>query len=189
MVAHNHGQLWNASQISSSLGVSAPTVRRYLDLLCDTFVVRQLTSYHPNVKKRLVKSPKVYLRDSGLVHALLRIDSKEALLGTPYAGASYEGWVIEQIRAMIDSSWSIHFYRTSAGAEVDVVLLHPGRPPVAVEVKLTRQPKLSRGLRLSMNDMGCRRGFVVCPIEEPYPLSGNITATPITALEKLVGSD
>ncbi len=133
MLAHSHGQLWNGSQIASSLGVAAPTVRRYLDILQDTFMVRQLQPYHANLKKRLVKRPKVYLRDSGLLHALLGIMDFDALSGHPLVGASWEGWAIEQVLAIIPSHWHTYFYRTARGAEIDLLLfpqLH--QPPIAI---------------------------------------------------------
>lgn len=188
MLAHSHGQLWNASKIAGSLGVAAPTVRRYLDILHDTFVIRQLQPYHPNLRKRLVKSPKVYLRDSGLLYSLLGIRDMESLLGSPYAGPSWEGWVIEQIRASVPPAVSLHFYRTSAGAEVDVVLVPPGKPPVAVEIKFTARPRVSKGFRISMEDLRCRRGFMVCPVGERYPLSGDVTVLPVEAISELAAS-
>jgi predicted AAA+ superfamily ATPase len=118
MLAHFHGQLWNASKIAASLGVSAPTAKHYLDTLQDTFMVRSLPPFAANVKKRLVKSPKVYLRDSGLLHALLRVGTIDNLLGHPIAGASWEGWVIEQALAGIEGRSGAYFYRTAAGAEI-----------------------------------------------------------------------
>ena len=179
MMAHSHGQLWNASKIASSLGVSAPTVRRYLDTLQDTFMVRQLQPFHPNIKKRLVKSPKVYLRDSGLLHALLRIPDVETFLGTPHVGLSFEGWVIEQIRALCPPTWPMYFYRTNAGAEIDLVLLPPGKPPVGIEIKYTKTPALSKGFKQAFTDLGCRKGFIVCPVEERFPLTKNVDAVPV----------
>ncbi|KFZ44540.1 ATPase, partial [Smithella sp. D17] len=117
MLAHSHGQLWNASKIAGSLGISAPTVRRYLDILESTFIVRQLQPYHNNTKKRLIKSPKVYIRDSGLNHALLRIKTLDDLTGHPSVGASWEGFVIEQIVSLLPENSQYYFYRSNAGAE------------------------------------------------------------------------
>lgn len=186
MLAHSHGQLWNASKIASSLGVSAPAVRRYLDILHDTFIVRQLQPYHPNIKKRLVKSPKMYLRDSGLLHTLLRIPSEEALLGTPHAGSSFEGWIVEQIWALLPASWSLYFYRTSAGAEMDLVLLPPDKSPVGVEIKFSKAPAMSKGFRQAYSDLGCRRGYVVCPVKERFPLAKHVDAIPVQNLSQIV---
>ncbi|MCD4727838.1 MAG: ATP-binding protein, partial [Pirellulales bacterium] len=118
MIAHCHGQLWNASKIASSLGIVAGTVKNYLDLLTDLFLLRQLPPLFANVKKRLVKSPKVYVRDSGLLHTLLGIQNREDIYGHPKAGASWEGWALEQILAIVPRDWDRAFYRTSAGAEI-----------------------------------------------------------------------
>lgn len=133
MLAHSNGQLWNASKIAGSLGVSAPAVRHYLDLLEDTFMVRQLQPYHANLKKRQTKSPKAYVRDSGLLHAILGLETMDAILGHPSAGSSFEGWVIEQVVSVLPASWHPFFYRTTAGAEIDLVLAGPdGSPAVAL---------------------------------------------------------
>ncbi len=188
MVSHCHGQLWNANKLAGSMGVSAPAVRRYLDLLHDTFVLRQLTPYHVNTKKRLVKSPKVYVRDSGLLHSLLRIEHKETLLGSPHAGASWEGWVVEQVLSSLPSSWPTYFYRTSAGAEIDLVILPPGQPPVAIEIKLSLAPKLTRGFHTAFSDLGCEQGFVIYPGQERYPMGKNVHAVPAKAIPELVQS-
>lgn len=123
MLAHLHGQLWNASQIAGSLGLTPPTMRHYLDILADTFMVRSLQPYHVNLGKRLIKSPKIYLRDSGLLHALLGIETADDLYGHPVVGASWEGFVIEQLIGYIgDPSVEPAFYRTVAGAEIDLIL-------------------------------------------------------------------
>jgi predicted AAA+ superfamily ATPase len=158
-------------------------VRHYLDLLEDTFMVRQLRPYAPKVGKRLVKSPKVYLRDSGMLHALLRAGSLEELLGHPAVGASWEGWVIEQILALAPSSWSPCFYRTSAGAEIDLVLSRgAGRAVLAIEVKYSARPTVSRGFYQALNDLEGARGIVVCPCRERYPMAHNVTALPVAEL-------
>jgi len=188
MVSHCHGQLWNANKLAGSMGVSAPAVRRYLDLLNDTFVLRQLTPYHANTKKRLVKSPKVYVRDSGLLHSLLRIEHEETLIGSPHAGASWEGWVVEQVLSLLPSSWPTYFYRTSAGAEIDLVLIPPGQAPVAIEIKLSLAPKLTRGFNTAFSDLGCEQGFVIYPGQEQYPVGKNRRAIPAQAIPELVQS-
>jgi len=122
MLAHAHGQTWNASTLAGALGITGKTARHYLDILSETFVVRQLQPYHSNLGKRLVKSPKVYLRDSGLLHALLHIESLEDLLGHPILGASWEGWVVEQIIGALPRGCESFYYRSHAGAEVDLVV-------------------------------------------------------------------
>lgn len=185
MLAHVHGQRWNASAIAQSMGVSPPTGRHYLDILSDTFMIRQLSPYAANVGKRLVKSPKVYLRDSGLLHALLGIDTMEALLGNPIAGASWEGWAVEQVLTLMRAPYTPYYYRTQAGAEIDLVVAHPSAPPVAVEAKLSLSPKLSRGFYEAFSDLGCDRGYVVYPGQERYPLGKGVEALPVHQLRTI----
>lgn len=189
MVAHHHGNLWNASAIANALGVSSPTVNRYLDILCDTFIVRQLAPFSANLKKRLVKSPKVYIRDSGLLHALLGIRSHEELQGHPIAGASWEGMVIEQIFAILPAGTEPFFYRTSAGAEVDLLLVPKSGTPLPVEIKHSLSPKISKGFRSVMDDLGCTRGVIVYPGEEAYPLASNVMALPLAMVDQLWSGD
>jgi predicted AAA+ superfamily ATPase len=188
MIAHSHGQLWNAVKIASSLGVSAPTVRRYLDILQDTFMLRQLQPYHPNVKKRLVKSSKVYLRDSGLLHGLLRLETFDDLLGHPIVGASWEGFVLEQIAASLPQASSLYFYRTSAGAEIDAVVERGGRkPPLAMEIKYSSDPSPSRGFWSALEDLKGAEAFVVCPTREKFPIGKQVFAVPIEELPRILG--
>jgi uncharacterized protein len=186
MATHHHGNLWNASAIANALGVSSPAVSRYLDILCDTFIVRQLAPFSANLKKRLVKSPKIYVRDSGLLHALLGIHNHEQLQGHPVVGASWEGMVIEQILAILPAGFEPFFYRTSAGAEVDLLLVPRSGSPIAVEIKHTLSPKVSNGLHSVMEDLKCDRGFIVYPGNEAYKMTSRITALPVTMLKELV---
>ncbi len=186
MLAHFHGQLWNASKIANSLGVSVTTVKNYLDLMTSTFMVRQLPPFFINIKKRLVKSPKIYLRDSGLLHTLLRIQDQESLLGNPCAGASWEGWVIEQIQNLIPRTWRMFFYRTSAGAEIDLVLQpSASRPLIAIEIKRTLSPKPTRGFLSAIADLEKVQSFFIYPGSEYYPLRTDIKALPVTQLERI----
>lgn len=186
MVAHSHGQLWNASKIAASLGVSSPTIRKYLDLLVDTFMVRQLLPYSPNLKKRLVKSPKIYLRDSGLLHVLLGISSYDTLLGHPSAGVSFEGTMIERIIAMLPSHWTTSFYRTSAGAEIDLVLQPSQKTaPIAVEIKHALAPQPTKGFWNALDDIKPKRSYVVYPGRELYPLAENVIALPMSELYRI----
>jgi predicted AAA+ superfamily ATPase len=186
MMAHCHGQLWNASKIAGSLGIDAKTARRYLDVLEDTFIARQLAPLHANLKKRLVKSPKVYLRDAGLLHALLGIQSHEQLLGHPAAGASWEGWCMEQVLAVVPSNAAASFYRTSAGAEIDLVLQPPGAgSPIAVETKFSLDPRPTKGFWSALNDLQPVRSFVLYPGTEFYPLAENAWALPISQISRL----
>lgn len=186
MLAHSHGQLWNASQIANSMGISAPTVRNYLDILGDTFIVRQLQSYYLNIKKRLRKSPKVYIRDSGLLHTLLRIGSIENLQGHPSVGRSWEGFVIEQILGIIPKGWQAFFYRTGAGAEIDLLLINGKNEPIAIEIKYSASPTTSRGFWNAFNDLSCKKGFIVYPGEESYPLGKNVYTLPIKNIIKIL---
>lgn len=186
MLAHVHGQLWNANRISDSLGVSAPTVRGYLDILEDTFMIRQLQPYHFNIKKRLIKSAKIYIRDSGLLHALLRIRSFDDLQGNPYLGSSWEGFVIEQVFGIIPVTWQAFFYRTGAGAEIDLLLFDGKNQPIAVEIKYSASPRVERGFRQAYEDLRCKKGFVIYPGKESYPMGNNISALPVRDLLQIV---
>ena len=189
MLAHSHGQLWNASKIAGSLGVTQPTANHYLDVLEDTFIARQLRPYHANLKKRLVKTPKVYLRDSGLLHALLQIQDLEDLLGHPSTGASWEGWVIEQILALAPDTWRPWFYRTSGGAEIDLLLERPGRQgPLAFEIKRSSAPKPSKGFWSALRDLEGAEGHVICPCDEAYPLGEGVFTLPVTGLPEFMAT-
>jgi uncharacterized protein len=185
MIAHSHGQLWNASKIAGSLGISAPTVMSYLDILEETFIVRQLRPYYSNSKKRLIKSPKVYIRDSGLLHALLTISTLDDLHGHPSLGSSWEGFVVEQILKILPERWQAYFYRTGAGAEIDLVLFDGKHKPVAVEIKYSVSPKLERGFWNAYEDLSCKKGFVLYPGEESYPLGRNVATLPAKKLAEI----
>lgn len=177
MLAHEQGGLLNASRLAASLGVSGPTVTGYIDLLVDLLLVRRLRPFHANVRKRLVKSPKVYVRDSGLVHALLGIEDHNALAGHPVAGASWEGFVIENLLAAVPPGTAASFYRTQAGAEVDLVLELPGRGrPWAIEIKLGLTPRPGRGFHNARGDIEPERSFIVYSGDDRYPLSAEVEA-------------
>jgi len=186
MISHYHGQLWNASQIAKSLGLSAPTIRNYLDILTDTFIVRQLFPYHINIKKRLTKSQKVYIRDSGLLHAMLRIESFEDLQDHPVVGSSWEGFVIEQIAGLLPEGTPIYFYRTLARAEIDLVILGKKNKIFAFEIKYSLSPKIEKGFSIGFEDLACPKGFIVYPGEEYYPLKKNVFALPIKMLPQII---
>jgi predicted AAA+ superfamily ATPase len=190
MLAHCQGQLWNASKIAGSLGVDAKTARRYLDVLDDTFMVRQLQPLHTNLKKRLVKSPKVCLRDTGLLHALFGIQTYEQLLGHPVAGASWEGWCIEQVLSIVRPNTAASFYRTSAGAEIDLVLQPPaGEPPLAIEAKFSLDPRPTKGFWSALGDLRPARSFIVYPGTEFYPLGENVWALPAGQMARFAEAD
>jgi len=185
MLAHQHGSLWNASQIAKSMGLSAPTITKYLDILTDSFIVRQLLPYRTNLKKRLVKSPKVYIRDNGLLHALLNLDSYELLSSHPVFGSSWEGFVIEQLIVQLPENTEFFFYRSNAGAEIDFVYKDSQNQMVAVEIKLSLSPKPERGFWNAFDDLNCSRGFVIYPGKDSYPLSDKVITLPFANLEKI----
>lgn len=185
MLAHLHGQVWNASEVARSMGVTAPTANHYLAILEDTFLARRLQPYHANLKKRLVKSPKIYFRDSGVLHALLGIVAFDQLLGHPALGASWEGFAIEQLINLTPSTWRTYFFRTAAGAEVDMLAVPPGKSPIPVEVKASRAPVLSKGFREAFSDLGCTYGFVVYAGDDIIPLTPQVEAIPITQLHRV----
>ncbi len=175
MLAHQQGGLLNASQLARGLGVSGKTVAHYLDLMVDLLLVRRLPPRLANVGKRLVRSPKVYVRDSGLLHGLLGLADKEALLGHPVAGASWEGMAIENYR-VAGGRAEASFYRTSGGAEVDLVLTWPDGREWAIEIKRSLAPKLERGFRSALADIEPERSFVVYPGDERYRLGVDVEA-------------
>jgi len=184
MLAHLHGQMWNASRLASGFGVSAPTVQHYLDILEATYMVRRLQPLHANLSKRLVKSPKIYLRDSGLLHALLGLRSLEDLAGHPVVGASWEGWVLEQIAQLLPSPWQLSFYRTAAGAELDIVA-ERGNKKIGFEIKFSSAPTLTKGFWSAVDDLALERVYVIAPVETGYPLGQNVDVIPAIELNKL----
>jgi predicted AAA+ superfamily ATPase len=186
MLAHSNGQLWNGNKIAGSLGVSAPTVRHYLDILEDTFVVRRLQPYYANVKKRLIKSPKIYIRDSGLLHTLLRIGNLDDLQGHPALGSTWEGFVIEQILSLLPNYREVYFYRTNAGAEIDLVIFDKKNKPIAIEIKYSMSPAVSRGFWNACEDLTCKKGFIIYPGNEIYPVGKNVFAMPVRELAKIL---
>ena len=177
MLAHEQGSLLNVAQLARSLAVSGKTLTSYVDLVVDLFLIRRLASWHANVSKRLVKSPKVYVRDSGLLHQLLGIRNMEGLLGHPKLGASWEGFVIENILAHLPEGARASFYRSPSGAEIDLVVDLPDRQrPWAVEIKRGRVPRLERGFHHAREDVKPERCLVVCGTDEPFSLGNGIEA-------------
>jgi hypothetical protein len=178
MCAHLQGQPFNASQLGLALGgVAHTTVGRYLDLMVDALMLRRLEPWHANVGKRLVKSPKVYVRDSGLLHALLGITSVDDLAGHPVAGFSWEGFIIEQLIARLPPLAAHGCYRTAAGAELDLVVEDGGKR-VGYEIKLSAAPRPSRGFWNACEDLGVSRAYVIAPVREGYPLAENVEVIP-----------
>ncbi len=186
MLAHNQGGLLNTAQFSRNLGVDVKTINGYLDLLVDLMLVRRLPPWHANICKRLVKSPKVYVRDSGLVHALLAIHDKESLLAHPVVGQSWECFVIENLLAAGMGQVRGFFYRTGGGAEIDLLLLWPDGGLWAVEVKRSLSPKLERGFYAACDDLKPAKKFVVYPGVERYRIASDIEAISLAELATLV---
>ena len=182
MLAHLQGSLLNVAQLARNLSVDAKTAQGYVDLLCDLLLVRRLPPWHANLGKRLVKSPKVFVRDSGLVHALLDIETKEAVLSHPVVGASWEGMCIENLLTCAPANVQGYFYRTSSGAEIDLLLHWPNNDLWAIEVKRSLAPKVERGFHVACEDLQPARKLVVYPGTEIFPLGHDIQAMPLTAL-------
>lgn len=180
MLAHYHGQTWNAADPARALGVTASTTRRYLDLLTDSFMVRQLQPYHANLRKRQVKAPKVYIRDAGLLHQLLGIDNAKALLDHPRVGASWEGFVIEQV-LMAEPHDEAFFWATHQGAEIDLILRRGDRL-LGVECKRSDAPRVTPSIRIALTDLGLDRVAVVHPGDRRYPLGEHVEAVPVSEL-------
>ena len=188
MLAHTQGGLLNAAALAEGLGVSGQTVGRYLDLLVDLMLVRRLQPWHENVGKRLVKSPKIFVRDSGLVHALLGLETMEDLLGHPVVGGSWEGFCLETLIAAAPTGTEPFFYRTSAGAELDLVLRLPGGEIWAFEIKRTTTPKVTRGFHLAVEDIKADRSVLVYAGERDIPLTQGLRAMPLSvAIDMLRG--
>jgi hypothetical protein len=188
MLAHAQGGLLNAAELGRALAIDGKTVVRYLDLLVDLLLVRRLPPYHVNIGKRLVKSPKAYVRDSGIVHALLGLNDREALLGHPVAGGSWEGFVIETLISAAPEATQASFYRTAVGAEVDLVLELPGGELWAIEIKRGLAPKLERGFHHARHDLSPARCFVVHGGEDRYPLTPEVEALGLTEMAKVLSA-
>lgn len=189
MLAHHQGGLLNAAQFARGLGVDGKTVAAYLDLLVDLLLVRRLAPWHRNVGKRLVKSPKVYVRDSGLVHALLGLPDFETLLGHPIVGAGWEGFVIETLLAVAPDGVEANFYRTATGAEIDLVLHLPQNRLWAVEIKRGLAPKPERGFHHACTDLLPERRFVVYSGTERFPLGDGIEAIGLAELAETLRAE
>lgn len=182
MVAHFHGGIWNGADFARSLGSSEPTARRYLDLLSGAWAVRQLQPWFENTGKRQVKSPKIYVRDSGLLHALLDLQTEQQLMGHPKAGASWEGFVIQQVLAIVGDR-DAYFWRTHQGAELDLLIMRQGKR-YGFEIKLADAPASTKSMRIAIDDLGLERLFVVYPGVESYALDSRIEVLPARNLTR-----
>lgn len=182
MLAHHQGGMLNVAQLARNLGVDVKTAQSYIDLLCDLLLVRRLAPWHTNTGKRLLKGPKVYVRDSGLVHALLNIETKENLLSHMVVGASWEGFCIETLLACVPAGVTGYFYRTSGGAEIDLLLAWPSGELWAIEIKRSSAPKVERGFHSACDDLKPSHKWVVYPGQETYPLAADIQAISLHGL-------
>ncbi len=181
MLAHEQGGLLNAAKIAAGLGVSGQSVARYLDLLVDLMLVRRLSPWHANAGKRLVKSPKVYIRDAGLTHALLGLGTNEALLGHPVVGGSWEGFCIENLIAAAPRGTEASFYRSSAGAEIDLIFKLPDQSLWAIEIKRTTSPKVSRGFHIATEELSVKERLLVYAGDRNVPGQEGLRAMPLEA--------
>ncbi len=172
MLAHLNGGLLNSAKLASSMGVSAPTIKKYLDILEGTFIIRQLMPFHTNTKKRLIKSPKVYIRDSGLIHCLLGIESYNDLLGHPVSGSSYESFVIESLLQQFPR-YTPSFYRSAGGAEIDLVL-EKGNKKIAIEIKSSATPVLTQGFFEAQKIIQPDKSLIIAPVDKPYPYKKDV---------------
>ena len=188
MLAHTQGGLLNAATLARGLGVDGKTVAKYLDLMVDLLLVRRLRPWHKNIGKRLVKSPKVYVRDSGITHALLGLGDKEEILGHPVVGPSWEGFVIENLLSVAPERADAGFYRASGGAEIDLVLTFPGQTVWAIEIKRSLDPKPARGFHSGCKDVKPDARFVVYPGAERFSISRNVEAINIDALAREIAA-
>jgi predicted AAA+ superfamily ATPase len=177
MIAHYHGQVWNAAEFARSLGTSENTARRYLDILAGAYMIRILPPWHENLKKRQVKAPKIYIRDSGLLHSLLQISSLSALQGHPKIGASWEGFALEQLISIFQTR-DVYFWATHAGAELDCMVMIKGKRH-GFEFKYADAPGLTRSMKIAMEDLGLEHMWIVYPGKEKYTLDNNITVLPL----------
>lgn len=183
MLAHMHGQTWNAAQPARALGISESSARRYIDILTDALMVRQVQPWIANLKKRQVKSPRVYIRDSGVLHALLRLSDTKSVLTHPKVGVSWEGYAIEQILSM--STWDdVAFWSTHQGAEMDLVLRR-GSNLFGVEIKRTDAPRTTRSITVAKTDLGLREVFVVYPGPKIYSIADGVSALPLACIQEL----
>jgi predicted AAA+ superfamily ATPase len=189
MLAHHQSGLLNAADFARALGVDGKTVASYLDLMVDLLLVRRLEPWHSNAGKRLVKSPRVYVRDTGLLHGLLGLTTLDDVLGHPVAGASWEGFVVETIHAVMPDGGRANFYRTAAGAEIDLVVTLPGGRRWAIEIKRSLSPKVGRGFHHACLDIAPNRRIVVYPGNEAFPLGNDIQVLPLHKLGELLAGE
>ena len=182
MCAHNNGQLLNQSKLGESLGLSHNVIRRYIEIFENTFILRSLMPYYKNIKKRIVKSPKVYIRDTGILHSLLDIEDFNNLIGHPIYGASWEGFAMEMLLSELPE-WHPYFYRTNHGAEIDLIL-EKGQKKYAIEFKASTSPSPSKGFYSSMNDLEIEQGWIIAPVNKSFQVKKNIIVSDLVSFIK-----
>jgi predicted AAA+ superfamily ATPase len=185
MLAHWNGNLLNLETLGNSLGVTAPTVRRYLDFFESAYLIRRIQPWFVNIPKRLVKSPKFYIRDTGILHALLALDTFEQLQGHPAVGASWEAYIIQEIAALLPPRHELCFYRTQDGTEADLLIVRAGIPDLLVEIKYSSSPAVTKGMRIAAADLRTRRNLIVAPVAESYPLRDGFEVLSYKSLPEL----
>lgn len=185
MIAHLNGQLLNLSTLGNSLDISAPTVRRYLDFLESAFLIRRLQPWHTNTSKRLVKTPKIYLRDTGLLHAFLRTRTLRDLQSHPALGASWEAYIVQEIASRLPERADLYFYRTHHGTEADLVITRSGIPEVLLEIKYSTTPKPGKGFFIAKDDLATTRNYIICPVPKGYPVAKDVSVLSYKELDQI----
>ena len=186
MIAHINGNLLNMQNLSRSLGLTNPTISKYLDFFEAAFLIRRLPAFYINLGKRLIKSPKIYVRDTGILHTLLNIQTEQELLGHIGKGGSWESYVINEVSSLLPDTKEMFFYRSRQGTEVDIVIASDGQAETLIEVKLSVAPTLSRGFKIAMEDLKTKYNYIVCPIKEKYPLSKDVMVVGIADLPNII---
>lgn len=182
MIAHYHGQKWNSSEIARSMSLSDKTIRAYLDILIGAYMVRQLLPWHENIKKRQVKAPKIYFSDTGLLHSLMKIETYDDLLSHPGMGASWEGFVYEQLCRMVTPG-DVYYWSTHGGAELDLFFIHKGKR-YGVEIKSSEAPRVTKSMKVVISDLKLEHLWVLYPGQSTFPMTEEITAYPVRELER-----
>ena len=185
MLAHYHGQTWNATRMATAMGISDKTIRSYLDILTQTYMIRQLQPWHENIRKRQVKSPKIYFRDTGLLHSLLDLHDHHSITGHPQVGASWEGFAIEMVLRVLNPSQA-YYWATYSGAELDLLLLINGRR-YGLEFKFNEAPDKSKSMTMAIDSLNLDHLLIVSPVQEAWPITENITVCPISQVGQYLG--
>ena len=188
MIAHLNGQLLNYETLGNSLGVTSPTIKKYLDFFESAYLIRRVQPWFVNISKRLVRSPKIYIRDTGILHALLALETFENLQSHVVLGASWEAYIIQEIASMLPPRYEMYFYRTQDGTEADVVIVKAGIPEFLIEIKYSSAPNITKSMLIASQDLKTRRNIIIAPVSESYPLREGFEVMPFFELPTLFGS-